>query len=457
MNLALYYELSEYLSKFGIGELRTIGQRLGVSRPTQKSKKDLFEDIIGVLTGEIPPTIPSGRGAPIKERSFDDGVITALEAIVRKYKVYHEQEIPFEENEMSVRNNSESRVYTYADEQVHGLLELREDGGVLRQNGLISENDVCVPRSVCESAGLREGDFVVGFVDEDAKGRYLAEVISASGVMVSQLKNRKSIFALQQSYPREQVPFGRGIGLFPLDWFSPVGYGQRVLISGGRYTGKTALLSQLASEALKLKEAKVIVLLLGARPEEANEMISSLKGAECYVTGMAMDESEHVRVARLVFGRAQRLTEFGQRVILFLDSPALLASSKEGGMLLTTSYLTAGNYGENGSFTVFATACETFHCQAEERAYSILKSASNCFIYLSECLAREGVFPAYDCVSSSTLRAELLQAPDTLQSIRTLRGLLRSDRELKLLLTCAAENRDLAETLHRVKIFLNQE
>ena len=71
----------EYLSTLSIGCLRSVGRMNGVEQATLKTKADLVERFISVLTGEIPPAKKSKRGAPVKDKYVNPLVFEKLQQI----------------------------------------------------------------------------------------------------------------------------------------------------------------------------------------------------------------------------------------------------------------------------------------------------------------------------------------------------------------------------------------
>lgn len=449
MNYELYHELSEYLSRFGISELRTIGQWVGVNRPTLKAKKDLFDEIIKILCGEVQPTPPSGRGAPIKKKSLNPNVLQDLKEIVNQYEPYHKQEAEEQANKTEVRDIEDADQLTentYADEQTSGILEVTEDGGYLRKKDLRRrEADVFVSQSLMRRYGLREGDFVVGFVQTNRSGMpEMTEVVSASGMFAEELETRRELESGQRAHPREQILLGeRAHALWPIDIFSPMGKGQRVLIKGEAQTGKTALLAMMAG-ALQDTPYRLMVALLNARPEEASELRVQLRGCELYYTEMQEEAKEHLRLLRLLLARAKRLAEEGEDVVILADSlPSIaagltLSNSEDRQQTVMASirnfFLSAGAFREGGSLTIVATAKTNVKNHSEESLLREFEQAENCVIVLSDQLAQAGCYPAFDCRYMQTRHAELMQSEELLQLARRVRSTLQTDHQIKMLL-----------------------
>ena len=110
-----------------------------------------------------------------------------------------------------------------------------------------------------------------------------------------------------------------------MDLISPIGKGQRGLIVAQPKTGKTILLQKLANAiAANHSETKRIVLLIDERPEEVTDM---KRNVDAEVISSTFDEppERHVSVADMVLQKAKRMVEYGDDVIILLDSITRLA------------------------------------------------------------------------------------------------------------------------------------
>src|SRR5262249_58943673 len=93
-------------------------------------------------------------------------------------------------------------------------------------------------------------------------------------------------------------------------------------------TGKTVLLQKIGMSLLKNHpEVYVIVLLIDERPEEVTDMERTVKGPKAEVVSSTFDEpaSRHVQVAEMVIEKARRMVEYGDDVVILLDSITRLA------------------------------------------------------------------------------------------------------------------------------------
>ena len=105
-----------------------------------------------------------------------------------------------------------------------------------------------------------------------------------------------------------------------MDIMSPVGRGQRGMIVSPPKAGKTTLLKQVANSiSQNAPDIKIMVALIGERPEEVTDMRRSIDG-EVYSSTFDEPVEDHCRVAELVLERSKRLVEAGEDVVILLDS-----------------------------------------------------------------------------------------------------------------------------------------
>jgi transcription termination factor Rho len=226
-----------------------------------------------------------------------------------------------------------------------------------------------------------------------------------------------------------------------VDLVSPIGKGQRGLIVAPPYAGKTVLLQQLAASiATNNPECYLIVLLVDERPEEVTEMERSVKGE---VVSSTFDEpsSRHVQVAEMVIEKAKRLTEYGQDVVILLDSITRLGRAynnecPHSGKILSGGvdsqalrgpkkfFGAARNIENGGSLTIIGTALIDTGSRMDEVIFEEFKGTGNSEIVLDRKVADKRVFPAIDIARSGTRKEELLLHPDELPRAWMLRKYL---------------------------------
>jgi transcription termination factor Rho len=335
-----------------------------------------------------------------------------------------------------------------------GVVEVLQDGfGFLRSpdaNYLAGPDDIYVSPSQIRRFSLRTGDTVEGQIRSPKDGeRYFAllKVNSINFEDPEAARHKVHFDNLTPLYPTERFhmeienPTGKDMTARIMDLVSPLGKGQRALITAQPRTGKTVILQNIAhSIAANHPECYLIVLLIDERPEEVTDMQRSVKGE---VISSTFDEpaSRHVQVAEMVIEKAKRLVEHGRDVVILLDSITRLGRAYNTVVPSSGKVLTGGvdanalqrpkrffgaarNIEEGGSLTIISTALIDTGSRMDEVIFEEFKGTGNSEIILDRKVADKRVFPAIDITRSGTRKEELLVAPDVLKKMYVLRRIL---------------------------------
>ena len=211
-----------------------------------------------------------------------------------------------------------------------GVLEVMPDGyGFLRSpdfNYLPGPDDIYVSPSQIKRFGLKTGHLVAGQIrPPKSKERFYAllKVDKVNGQDPSEMKRAILFDNLTPLYPEEKFNLEvnpKDLSTRVMDLISPIGKGQRGLIVAQPKTGKTVLLQKIANAISKNHpEVKLIILLIDERPEEVTDM---KRNVNAEVISSTFDEppERHVAVAEMVIHKARRMVEFGDDVVILLDS-----------------------------------------------------------------------------------------------------------------------------------------
>ncbi len=335
-----------------------------------------------------------------------------------------------------------------------GTLEILPDGfGFLRSpdyHYLPCPDDIYVSPSQIRRFGLRTGTPVAGTIRPPKENeRYFAllRVEAIVGQDPNVLHEKVSFDDLTPLHPERRLKLESTPDLFAtrvVDLVCPIGMGQRALIVSPPKAGKTILLQQLAKAVLKNHpEAYVIMLLIDERPEEVTEMERQVKGPNCEVVSSTFDEpsSRHIQVSEMVIEKAKRLVEYGQQVVIFLDSITRLARAwntevPHSGKILSGGvdanalqhpkrfFGAARNVEEGGSLTIIATALVDTGSRMDEVIFEEFKGTGNTELVLDRRMVEKRVWPAIDVNRSGTRREELLMTEDELKKVWLLRRVL---------------------------------
>ena len=332
-----------------------------------------------------------------------------------------------------------------------GILEVMGDGyGFLRSpdfNYLPGPDDIYVSPSQIKRFGLRTGHQVAGKIrPPKAKERFYAllKVDMVNEKPPDDVKQSILFDNLTPLHPEEKFNLetdGKNLSTRIMDLISPIGKGQRGLIVAQPKTGKTILLQEIAN-AIRQNHPKthMIILLIDERPEEVTDMKRSV---DAEVVSSTFDEApeRHVSVADMALQKARRLVEFGEDVVILLDSLTRLARAHNAVIPHSGKILSGGvdsnalkkpkqffgsarNIEEGGSFTIIATALVDTGSRMDDVIFEEFKGTGNMELVLDRRLSDRRIYPSFDIIKSGTRKEELLLSKKHLGRIWILRKLL---------------------------------
>ena len=335
-----------------------------------------------------------------------------------------------------------------------GTLEILPDGfGFLRSpdyHYLPCPDDIYVSPSQIRRFGLKTGTTVAGQIRPPKEAeRYFAllRIEAINGQDPNLLPEKVPFDELTPLHPIRRLRLEAGPELFStrvVDMIAPIGMGQRGLIVSPPRAGKTVLLQQLAKAVLRNHpDAYVIMLLIDERPEEVTEMERHVKAHNCEVISSTFDEpsSRHIQVSEMVIEKAKRMVEYGQDVVIFLDSITRLARAwntevPNSGKILSGGvdanalqhpkrfFGAARNVEEGGSLTIIATALVDTGSRMDEVIFEEFKGTGNTELHLDRRMVEKRIWPAIDVNKSGTRREELLMPEEELRRVWILRRVL---------------------------------
>ena len=334
-----------------------------------------------------------------------------------------------------------------------GVLEVLPDGyGFLRNpdyNYLSSPDDIYVSPSQIRRFGLRTGNIVSGQIRPPKESEKYFALLRVEAINYEDPDNlsEKAVFSdLTPLHPEQRLILETSpeeLNMRIIDMVTPVGKGQRGLLVAPPRTGKTVLLQKIANAiSTNCPEVRLIVLLIDERPEEVTEM--QRKTAEdVEVISSTFDEpaSRHCQVAEVVIEKAKRLVEYGNDVVILLDSITRLARAYNTEMPHSGKILTGGvdagamqmpkkffgaarNVEDGGSLTIFATALIDTGSKMDEVIFEEFKATGNMELHLDRRLVDRRIWPAIDISRSGTRREELLLEKRELELVYRIRRVL---------------------------------
>ncbi len=332
-----------------------------------------------------------------------------------------------------------------------GILETTDESyGFLRQvSSHVPAGDVYISQSQIRRFGLRAGDKVTGQVRPPKEGeRYfgLVRVEKINGLDPDQVNSRfRAQFEhMTPIFPEEQMVLettGSNLATRMIDLFAPIGLGQRGLIVSPPKAGKTTMLKQIAHGiSVNCPNVILMVVLIGERPEEVTDMRRAVSGD---VFASTFDDSveDQCRTGELALERAKRLVEFGNDVVILLDSITRLTRAYNLAVPSSGRTLSGGidpialyppkkfigaarNIEEGGSLTIIANCLVDTGSRMDEVIYEEFKGTGNMELHLDRRLAERRYFPAVDIMRSGTRREELLFSEETMKQIVLLRRMV---------------------------------
>ena len=370
--------------------------------------------------------------------------IAKKEGIV-EYSALKKQELIFRILKERIRQNG----LMYGE----GVLEVLPDGyGFLRNpqyNYLSSPDDIYVSPSQIRRFGIRTGNIISGQIrpPKDSEKYFALLRVEAINFEDPDKLSEKVVFSdLTPLHPEQRIILETTqdeLNMRIIDMITPVGKGQRGLIVAPPRTGKTVLLQKMANAiSSNHPEIKLIVLLIDERPEEVTEM-ERKTADDVEVISSTFDEpaTRHCQVAEVVIEKAKRMVEYGQDVVILLDSITRLARAYNTEMPHSGKILTGGvdagamqmpkkffgaarNIEGAGSLTIFATALIDTGSKMDEVIFEEFKATGNMELHLDRRLVDKRVWPAIDISRSGTRREELLMDPKELELVYRLRRVL---------------------------------
>jgi len=332
-----------------------------------------------------------------------------------------------------------------------GILEVMSDGyGFLRSpdfNYLPGPDDIYVSPSQIKRFGLRTGHQISGKTrPPKAKERFYAllKVDMVNEKPPDDVKQTILFDNLTPLHPEEKFNLETDEKILStriMDLISPIGRGQRGLIVAQPKTGKTILLQKIAN-AIRQNHPKthMIILLIDERPEEVTDM---RRNVDAEVVSSTFDEvpERHVSVADMALQKARRLVEFGEDVVILLDSLTRLARAHNAVIPHSGKILSGGvdanalkkpkqffgsarNIEGGGSLTIIATALVDTGSRMDDVIFEEFKGTGNMELVLDRRLSDRRIYPSFDLIKSGTRKEELLLSNKHLGRIRILRKLL---------------------------------
>lgn len=411
-------------------------------------------------------------------KELDQKPLSELRAMAKKYEMKEFMELNKRDLIIEILKVSSDKEGFIT---VEGILEVMKDGthGVLRTDGVLpGENDVYISGSQIKKFNLKEGDLVGGparLPKDKEKYLSLLRVDSVGSRPATDAVSRPSFSKMTPIFPQQQIKLETDASVIStriIDLLAPIGFGQRSMIVAPPKAGKTTLLKEIAHGiSVNHPEAKLMVVLVGERPEEVTDMERSVKG-EVYASNFDEPPEHNCKIAEMALDKAKRMVEWGHDVIILMDSITRLARAYNITMPTSGRTLSGGfdpvalyppkrffgaarNFENGGSLTIVATALVDTGSRMDDLVYEEFKGTGNMELHLDRHLQQKRVFPAIDVTASGTRNEELLLDKDVLNQAWRIRRMLEvlenNDEPTEVLINRmkkTKDNKEFLATLH---------
>ncbi len=380
-------------------------------------------------------------------KDYEAMTLADIRAEAQEIKLENFMELPKRELIIEIlKKNSNNEGFV----EVSGILEVMKDAshGILRTEDLLpGDNDVYISGSQIQKFSLRTGDEVTGparLPKDKEKYLSLLRVDTVYGKPAAEAAKRPNFRKLTPIFPNKQIKLETDqdvISTRMIDLLSPIGFGQRSMVVSPPKAGKTWLLKDIANGIAKNHpKAKLIVVLVGERPEEVTDMKRFVKG-EVYASNFDELPQHNCSVAEMALQKAMRMVEWGEDVIILMDSITRLARAYNITMPTSGKTLSGGfdpvalyppkrffgaarNFEESGSLTIIATALVDTGSRMDDLVYEEFKGTGNMELHLDRSLANKRVYPSIDVNNSGTRNEELLLGKEVLNQSWRIRRML---------------------------------
>jgi transcription termination factor Rho len=362
---------------------------------------------------------------------------------------------------------------------IKGYVYVQNDYGKIVQDVPLSDElpkDAYISHSQMKKFGMRAGDIIEGIArgpEKAEKMLHLLRVDKVAGMSPEEAKKRPFFNSLTPIFPYEWLKLETETEVLStrvIDLIAPIGKGQRSMIVAPPKAGKTWLLQAIANGITKNHpEVKIIVTLIGERPEEVTDMKRKIKG-EFYASNFDEIPEEQIRIAEVSVEVAKRAAEKGEDVVILMDSLTRLARAYNMAVPPSGKTLSGGfdpsalyppkrffgaarKFEEGGSLTIIATALVDTGSKMDDVIFEEFKGTGNQELRLDRNLAERRIYPSIDIKGSGTRNEDKILDPKTLESVFRLRrmvDLLAEKDATELVLTQlrkAKNNQEFLESL----------
>jgi len=325
---------------------------------------------------------------------------------------------------------------------LEGILHIADE----RQDGQLRDplhplrplrGGVVVPRNIIRELQLRPGLLLTG----EQRGRALGKVQTIEGRAPEEYAERVHLYDATALDPHPMLKLEHDPAELTtriIDILAPVGFGQRGLIVAPPRVGKTILMQNIARGIhANYPKSQLVLLLIDERPEEVTDMKRNVPGI-VYASSNDNTVDKHLDLAQLIIERCKRRVEYGEDIIVLLDSLTRLGRNfnvggansgrtMSGGIDARALEIPKRLFGaarkiENGgSLTILATCLIDTGSRMDQVIFEEFKGTGNMELTLDRNISNQRVFPALNIPQSGTRKEEKLMDEKTLNAARNIR------------------------------------
>jgi len=470
------------------------------SEKREPSKQNLPKQGKAKISASSEDTDKEQKNENAYEKDSEDVKMNAYSSAEETKKNVYSAAEETKKNTYSTAEEAKKNVYSapepdqYADDDTDipekdyisdGILEILPEGyGFLRSdNYMPGARDIYLAPTQIRKFRLKTGDVVSGPVKKNnsANDKYsgLLYIDKVNGISPEEVRNRIPFEDLTPIFPDERIHLDydnapRAIRI--VDFFSPIGKGQRGMIVSPPKAGKTTLLKQIAKRiTTAYPNMHLLVLLIDERPEEVTDIKEAIEAPNAEVIYSTFDElpEHHKRVSEMVIERAKRLVELKKDVVILIDSITRLARAYNLTVTASGRTLSGGldpaalhmpkkffgaarNMREGGSLTILATALIETGSRMDDVVFEEFKGTGNMELVLDRSLSEKRIFPAISIPKSGTRRDDLLLDPDEKEALDLIHSNFRGNRtdeiveELIKLFSQTKNNKEFIEMVKKI-------
>jgi transcription termination factor Rho len=361
-------------------------------------------------------------------------------------------------------------------ETLEGILAITDE----RQDGQLRDPDhplrplrggVIVPRQMIRDLRLKPGLMLRGH----PRGRALGQLQTIEGRSPDEWASKTALYDGTALDPQPVMKLEHSPLEFTtriIDILCPVGFGQRGLIVAPPRTGKTILLQNIARGVHhNYPNVRLVLLLVDERPEEVTDMKRNVPGT-VFASSNDNTVEKHLDLAQLVIERCKRQVEFGEDIVVLLDSLTRLGRAfntggPSGGRTMSGGldnraleipkrlFGAARKLENGGSLTIIATCLIDTGSRMDQIIFEEFKGTGNMELTLDRNLANARIWPAMDIVSSGTRKEEKLLTERELAAARVIRRMLTNmppAQAIKTLQEIMTKQKTNADLLNNVRV-----